>query len=48
MGFKMLKRQEIDAQFARMSKDASYQQESQLILEEFEGSDFEMLDQLDK
>lgn len=48
MGLKMLKRQEIDAQFIRMSSDANYQQGSQLILEEFEGSDSEMLAEFDK
>lgn len=45
---KTLKRQQIDAQFAQMSSDANYRQESQLILEEFEGSDSEMLGALDK
>ena len=37
----LLKRKELDAQFAEMSKDTDYQKNSQLILEEFECSDWE-------
>ena len=50
MDFKLriLKRREIDAQFAQMSNDANYQQESQLILEEFEASDAEMMDAMER
>ena len=37
----MLKRKELDAKFAEMSKDTDYQKEAQLIAEEFESSDWE-------
>ena len=37
----LLKRKELDAQFAGMSKDTDYQKNAQLILEEFDGSDWE-------
>jgi len=37
----LLKRKELDAQFAGMSKDKDYRKNAHLILEEFEGSDWE-------
>jgi len=39
----VLKRRSIDAEFSHMSKDLSYQRESQLIAEEFSQSDWEAL-----
>ena len=38
---KILKRKELDAKFAEMSKDTGYQKEAQLIAKEFESSDVE-------
>jgi|HubBroStandDraft_1064217.scaffolds.fasta_scaffold114054_2 hypothetical protein len=40
---RLQKRREIDAAFARMSEDADYQKETQLLSEEFESSDWETL-----
>ena len=37
----VLKRQELDARFAGMSKDAAYQKEAHLLAEEFANSDGE-------
>ena len=37
----LLKRKELDAQFAEMSKDTDYQKDTQMILEEFDASDWE-------
>jgi hypothetical protein len=44
----MLKRKELDAKFAEMSKDTDYQKEAQLITEEFESSDWETAKLLDE
>ncbi|HET6383816.1 MAG TPA: CopG family transcriptional regulator [Armatimonadota bacterium] len=38
-----IKREAIDAEFARMSEDPEYQQEALAICREFEGSDWEAL-----
>jgi hypothetical protein len=40
---KLQKRRAIDAAFAKMSEDADYQKEAQLLSEEFESSDWEAL-----
>ena len=37
----VLKRKEIDARFAEMSKDTDYQKEANLMAEEFASSDWE-------
>jgi len=44
----MLKRKELDAKFAEMSKDTDYQKEVHLISEEFERSDWETAQLLDE
>ena len=41
---KLIKRKQIDAKFAAMSSDASYQKEAKLITEEFSQSDWEALE----
>jgi hypothetical protein len=41
---KLLKRKQIDSEFAAMSKDADYQTEARLISEEFSQSDWEALE----
>jgi len=41
---KLIKRKQIDAKFAAMSSDASYQKEAKLITEEFNQSDWEALE----
>jgi hypothetical protein len=40
---KMYKRREIDAAFAGMAEDADYQKEAELLVEDFEHSDWEAL-----
>ncbi len=40
---KLYRRRQIDAAFAMMAEDANYQQESTLMAEEFEPSDWEAL-----
>jgi hypothetical protein len=37
----VLKRKELDAKFAEMSKDTDYQKNAQMLMEEFEYSDWE-------
>ena len=37
----VLKRKELDAKFAEMSRDTDYQKEANLLAEEFENSDWE-------
>ncbi len=37
----VLKRKELDAKFAEMSRDTDYQKEANLMAEEFENSDWE-------
>jgi hypothetical protein len=44
----LLKRKALDAQFAEMSKDTDYQKNAQLILDEFEGSDWEAANFLER
>ncbi|HVS89144.1 MAG TPA: hypothetical protein VHF01_13115 [Candidatus Acidoferrum sp.] len=38
---KLLRRKEIDADFAKIAEDADYQKEAQLVAEEFSQSDWE-------
>jgi hypothetical protein len=40
---KLCRRRQIDAAFARMAEDASYQKEASLLAEEFETSDWDAL-----
>lgn len=40
---KLYKRRQIDAAFAGMAEDAEYQQETRLLVEEFDPSDWEAL-----
>jgi len=44
----ILKRKELDAKFAEMSKDTDYQRDAQSIAEEFESSDWETVKLLDE
>jgi ABC-type uncharacterized transport system substrate-binding protein len=44
----VLKRKELDAKFSEMSKDTDYQKDSQLIVEEFEITDWETAKLLDE
>lgn len=41
---KILRRRRIDREFAPMAEDANYQQEAQLVAEEFSQSDWEALE----
>lgn len=45
---KLLKRKQVDAEFAKMAEDADYQKEAKLIAEEFSASDWEAFEIAEK
>ncbi len=45
---KLLRRKQMDADFARMAEDADYQKEARLIAEEFSTSDWETFQMAEK
>ncbi len=45
---KLLRRKQMDANFARMAEDADYQKEARLIAEEFSTSDWETFQMAEK
>jgi hypothetical protein len=45
---KLIRRKQIDAQFAAMSEDSDYQKDAKLISEEFSQSDWEAFDLAEK